>query len=69
MDKILGTILVVVVVFFIVGLILSFPIMWLWNGCLVPAVAGVSEISALQAFGLYVLFGLLFKNTSVETKK
>lgn len=61
----LGVLIAVIV---IVGAIISFPVMWLWNGCLVGAVAGVSEITALQAFGLYVLFGMLFKNISVEKK-
>ena len=45
------------------GLILSLPVMWLWNGCLIGAVAGVSEIGWLQAWGISVLCGLLFKTT------
>lgn len=57
-----------ILVFIIVGAIIAFPLMWLWNGCLVGAVAGVSEITALQAFGLYILSGMLFKNASVEKK-
>jgi hypothetical protein len=51
----------------IVGLIFSLPVMWLWNGCLVPAVSGVNEISWLQAWGLMVLINLFLK-TSVSTK-
>jgi hypothetical protein len=45
------------------GLILSLPVMWLWNGCLIGAVAGVSEIGWLQAWGISALCGLLFKTT------
>ena len=52
----------------IVGLLFSLPVMLLWNGCLVGAVAGVSEITWLQAWGIMILFGILFK-TNVETKK
>lgn len=51
----------------VVGLLLSLPVMLLWNGCLVPAVNGVNQIDWLQAWGLMVLFGVLFK-TSVSTK-
>lgn len=50
------------------GLLFSLPVMLLWNWCLVGAVVGVNEISWLQAWGIMILFGLLFKS-SVETKK
>jgi len=52
----------------LMGLLFSLPVMLLWNYCLVGAVAGVTEISWLQAWGIMVLFGILFK-TNVETKK
>lgn len=48
----------------LLGIVLSFPIMLLWNYCLVPAVAGTNEITWLQAWGLYVLFNILFKSSS-----
>ena len=51
----------------LLGLIISFPTMLLWNGCLVGAIDGVREITWLQAWGLIILSGLLFK-TSVSTK-
>ena len=47
--------------------ILSYPLMLLWNGCLVPAVAGVSEVSWLQTWGLVILFHFMF-GTSVSKK-
>lgn len=54
----------------ILGLILSLPVMWLWNGCLVGAITGVNEITWLQAWGILVLFGLLFKsNVSTSNKE
>ena len=48
--------------------LLSWPVMMLWNGCLVGAVDGVREITWLQAWGLQFLFNLLFKAT-LTTKK
>jgi hypothetical protein len=42
--------------------LLSWPVYMLWNGCLVGAVAGVNEVSWLQAWGLTVLCGFLFKS-------
>lgn len=46
-----------------VGFLLSFPVYLLWNGCLVGAVAGVSEVTWLQAWGLMILCSFLFKST------
>lgn len=49
-------------VIFIVGLLVSVPTMLLWNGCLVPAVDGVHEITVLQALGLSVLASFFFRS-------
>lgn len=49
------------------GLIISLPVMLLWNWCLVPAVPLLDEIGWLQAWGIYLLFALLFKS-SAEVK-
>lgn len=71
MEKIVafvGVVAVTIILIAVVGLIVSFPVMLLWNGCLVGAVAGINEISWLQAWGILVLFGILFK-TSVSTNK
>jgi hypothetical protein len=51
----------------VLGLLFSYPVMLLWNNCFVPAVEGVKEIGWLQAWGLMILFGILFKST--VTKK
>ncbi len=48
----------------LVSFLLSYPVFLLWNGCLVGAVAGVAEVTWLQAWGLAVLCGILFKSTS-----
>ena len=65
MEKFAG--IVGVVVLGIAGLLalsflLSWPVYMLWNGCLVGAIAGVSEVSWLQAWGLTILCGFLFKS-------
>ena len=57
--------LLVILVLF--SFLLAWPVMELWNQCLVPAVDGIREIGWLQAWGLQFLFGILFKTT--VTKK
>ena len=47
----------------LLSFLLSWPIMMLWNGCLVGAVDGVHAVTWLQAWGLTVLFHSLFKAT------
>ena len=72
MNSILTAIgaLVAIVVFIVAfGLLMSLPVMWLWNGCLVPAVSGVKEMGWLQSWGMLVLCGLLFKNSSASSSK
>ena len=64
MEKILSA--VGVVVLGIAGLLLlsfllSWPVYMLWNGCLVDAVTGINQVTWLQAWGLTVLCGFLFK--------
>jgi len=68
----LGIFIVFLVILLIVGLLISFPVMWLWNGCLVGLVAGVSPITSVwQSLGIIVLFSLLFKSgySSLNSKK
>jgi hypothetical protein len=45
----------------LLSFLLAWPVMMLWNGCLVPAVEGVKEIGWLQAWGLQFLVNMLFK--------
>jgi hypothetical protein len=62
-----GSIITVIAGLFFLSFLLSWPVMMLWNGCLVGAVDGVQEITWLQAWGLQFLFALLFK-ASISTK-
>jgi hypothetical protein len=68
MSNIITLVSVAIIMIVIVGLILSLPVMWLWNACLVPAVSGLNEIGWLQAWGILILCGLLFK-THVTPKE
>ena len=64
MVTVLGKIFGAVVFFVLFSFLLSWPVMMLWNGCLVDAVPGVHEITWLQAWGINVLCGLLTNSTS-----
>ena len=61
----------VALVIFAIGLgfLLSWPIMWLWNNALVGAVDGLNEIGWLQAWGINILSGFLFKSSMSKTEK
>jgi len=45
----------------LLSFLLAWPVMELWNQCLVPAVEGVKEIGWLQAWGLQFLVNMLFR--------
>ena len=62
LHKFFGVFLTVLLLGALLSFILSWPIMLLWNGCLVSAVQGVNEISWLQAWGLSLLSGFLFRS-------
>ena len=64
----IGTFVMIVAGALFVSLLLAWPVMMLWNGCLVGAIDGVREIGWLQAWGLQFLFGILFK-TTISNKK
>ena len=66
MEKVVvvvGAIVVGIAGLLFLSFLLSWPVFMLWNGCLVGAVAGVSEVTWLQAWGLTVLCGFLFKSS------
>jgi hypothetical protein len=46
-----------------ISFLLSWPVFMLWNGCLVDAVTGVKEVTWLQAWGINLLVGIMFKNS------
>lgn len=62
-----GLLLLVLIV--VISLVLSYPVMLLWNYCLVPAVNGISTISLLQAWGIMILVRMLTSKIDLTTKK
>jgi len=61
LTGVITTFIGVVAVALFLSFLLAWPVMMLWNGCLVPAVEGVKEIGWLQAWGLQFLVNMLFK--------
>ena len=49
-----------------ISFVLSWPVMILWNECLMPAVEGIKEIGWIQAWGISTLCGILFKTTITQ---
>ena len=54
--------------FVILALILAWPTQWLWNECLVPAIDAVNPIGFWRAFGLNVLFSIIFNKNTINPK-
>ena len=46
----------------LISFVLSWPVMMLWNGCLVDAVQGLKDITWLQGWGISILTNILFKS-------
>lgn len=66
MNAIIAGIIGFLVVIFILGLIFAIPTWLLWNW-LMPFIFGLPTISLVQALGLNLLAGILFKSsTKVE---
>jgi len=68
MYAVVGAVVLGLVGLLALSFLLSWPVYMLWNGCLVGAVAGVTSVTWLQAWGLTALCGFLFKS-SVTTSK
>jgi len=49
------------------ALLLAFPVMWLWNWVIVD-IFQLPEIGYWKAFGIYTLFGILFKGVPTNNK-
>lgn len=66
-TKAFGLVIAAVVIVVIAGLLFSYPVMLLWNGCLIAAIPGIKAIGWMQAWGIMILCGLLFKSSSSST--
>jgi hypothetical protein len=59
--KLIGLLIAGFAIVVFVGLLFSLPVMWLWNAALVPAIPGIKTIGWVQAWGILMLCGFLFK--------
>ena len=67
---ILTTVVAIVALAIIIGALFAFPVMWLWNGCLVGTIDGIHPITSFwHAFGIMVLTSVLFKSTGGSSSK
>jgi hypothetical protein len=65
---VVGAVVVGLIGLLLLSFLLSWPVYMLWNGCLVGAVTGINEVTWLQAWGLSILAGLLFKPSTSTSK-
>ena len=69
MEKIIAAIGVIILalgMIFVWSLIMSLPVMWLWNW-LLPTIFGFVKISWLQAWGVSFLSSLLFESSNSKS--
>jgi len=59
------TMFIIIVLSVIVGLVLAFPVKWLWNFVF----GQIYYINVIQAWALNILCGVLFGKTSEGSKK
>jgi hypothetical protein len=69
MNKLATALAIGLLVAFIFGVFLAWPVQLLWNITLVPATTFLKPIGFFQAWGILVLFSILFKSTTVSSKK
>jgi len=65
MNKIIETVtaaLIILVGISIIALIMSYPVMWLWNWNM-PVISGSPKITVKQALGLSLLCNILFTSS------
>lgn len=67
--KIVGIAVVGIIAIIALGLLFSLPVMLLWNFALVPAIPGLAKVGWLQAWGILILCGMLFKPTISNNKE
>ena len=69
MEKLLAF-SVVIGLLLLLAVVLAFPIMWLWNYCLVPAMPTILvKIGFWQALGIKVFVGLIGYASSSSSEK
>jgi hypothetical protein len=56
----------ILITLILVGVLLSYPLMLLWNICLVPAVPSIKSVTWLQMWGISMLFSCLFGTSNYK---
>jgi sterol desaturase/sphingolipid hydroxylase (fatty acid hydroxylase superfamily) len=64
LSVVLGAVVIGIVGLVFLSFLLSWPVYMLWNGCLVGAIDGIKEVTWMQAWGINILAGFLFKTTT-----
>lgn len=44
------------------SLLLAWPVMYLWNNCLILAIPGINSVDWIHAWGILILCCMLFKS-------
>ena len=68
LQKIVGAIGLVIIIVAGIAVVMSLPVWLLWNW-LMPEIFGLKEITWLQALGLLMLSGCLFRSSGSSCKK
>ena len=69
MESKIKDLLYIVAIMLIIVAIIGYPIMLLWNYCLVPALTIAKPVGFLQAIGITTLFSLMFLKYNKDDKK
>jgi len=69
MKQTFAVVVTAIVFIAVVAILLAYPVMWLWNSCLVGTVEGIHEITFWKALGLIALFQVLFTRSNNTSKE
>lgn len=70
MESKIKDLLYMIIIMLFVVVIIGYPVMMLWNYCLVPALTIAKPVGFLQSVGLVTLFSLMYvKYAKNETNK
>jgi hypothetical protein len=67
MEK-LGVFFAAIGMIIVIAVLMAWPTQWLWNNALIGAIDGLNPIGFWQALGINVLCGILFRNSTTNSK-
>lgn len=68
LGTVVATVILGLALIVFISFLLALPVMLLWDA-VIPAIFGLPEITWLQAWGLSLLCGLLFKSHITKNKE